>query len=102
MQNHNSIGAKRDAKVYKNRFVLYISRGIYKIFDFFKKKYTTSLLINKNGLCWACGTSKTTIKSMNITSNTNCPGNGTRKLVEEVVPPQSVVAGEGSSSAWVG
>ena len=33
---------------------------------------------------------------MNITSNTNYPGNGTRKLVEEVVPPQSV-AGEGSS-----
>ena len=38
---------------------------------------------------------------MNITSNTNYPGNGTRKLVEEVVPPQSV-AGEGSSSAWAG
>ena len=35
---------------------------------------------------------------MNITSNTNYPGNGTRKLVEEVVPPQLVV-GEGSSSA---
>ena len=33
---------------------------------------------------------------MNITSNTNYPGNGTRKLVEKVVPPQSV-AGEGSS-----
>ena len=40
-------------------------------------------------------------KSMNITSNTNYPGNGTRKLVEEVVPPQ-LVAGEGSSSAWAG
>ena len=38
---------------------------------------------------------------MNITSNTNCPGNGTRKLAREVVPPQSV-AGEGSSSAWAG
>ena len=38
---------------------------------------------------------------MNITSNTNSPGNGTRKLVEEVVPPQSV-AGEESSSAWTG
>ena len=37
-------------------------------------------------------------KSMNITSNTNCPGNETRKLMEEVVPPQSV-AREGSSSA---
>ena len=40
-------------------------------------------------------------KSMNITSKTNCLGNETRKLVEEVVPPQSV-AGEGSSSAWAG
>ena len=37
-------------------------------------------------------------KSINITSNTNCPGNKTRKLVEEVVPPQSV-AGKGLSSA---
>ena len=44
---------------------------------------------------------KTKIKSMNITSNNNYPDNGTRKLVEEVVPPQSV-AGEGSSSAWAG
>ena len=38
---------------------------------------------------------------MNITSNTNCPDNGTRKLVEGVVPPQSV-AGEESFSAWTG
>ena len=38
---------------------------------------------------------------MNITSNTSCPDNGTRKLVEGVVPPQSV-AGEESSSAWTG
>ena len=40
-------------------------------------------------------------KSMNITSNTNCPDNETRKLVQEVVPPKSV-PGEGSSSAWAG
>ena len=34
---------------------------------------------------------------MNITFNTNCSGMGTRKLEDGVVPPQSVVVGEGSS-----
>ena len=38
---------------------------------------------------------------MNLTSNTNCPCMGMRKSEDGVVPPQSVVVGEGSTPGQV-
>ena len=78
--------------------IIYIKMNLQNFRLLPKRSKQQASKYKKNGLYWACGTSKTKIKSMNITSNTNCPDNGTRKLVGEVVPPQSV-AGEGSSSA---
>ena len=78
----------------------YIYQRVFtKFLIFAKRSKQQASKYKKTGLCWACGTSKSKVKSMNITSNSNSPGNRTRKLVEEVVPPQSAV-GEDSSSAW--
>ena len=58
-----------------------------------------SILTNRSGFCRVCRTSKTKIKSMNITFNTDYPSTGMRKLEDGMIPPQSVVVEEGSSPA---
>ena len=61
------------------------------------KKQPQNKKKNKFGHCRACITSKTKCKNMNLTSNTNYPCMGMRKAEDEMVPPQSVVVGEGST-----
>ena len=86
----------KDLQKYSN--IIYIIVHFTKISAFQNEAYSKPLTY-KNGICLACGTNKTKVNSMNITSNTNSLDNGTRKLVEGVLPPQWV-AEEESSSAW--
>ena len=71
----------------------YIYQGVFTKFSTFaKRSKQQTFKYTKLGFAGHVVQEKTKVKSMNITSNTNYPNNETRKLVEEVVPPQSVAA----------